>query len=203
MASLVVFLLMGAPFAVVVFKLQALTSTRLQFFGAICILLPFLIISQNSVFMWLPLALLMAAIGTRCNALKINNTWRLVMTCLPAIALLATPYFLIKGGVGLAKIFLLSAEGDYEGVRKLLADGVDANLIDNKGATPLFYAARNGRTDVINLLLEHGANPATQLQSGSTAEDIAASHNQYKAAEVLRQFSHKKANHSASIFQAN
>jgi hypothetical protein len=56
MSSLVLFLIMGAPFAVVVFKLQALISTRLQFLGAICTLLPFLIISQNSVFMWLPLA---------------------------------------------------------------------------------------------------------------------------------------------------
>lgn len=202
MAGLIVFLLMGAPFALVVFKFQVFTSTRLQFLGAICILLPLLIISQNNLFMWLPLALLMVAIGTRCNALKISNTWRLLMTFLPVVAMIAIPYFLIKGGVGLARIFLLSADGDYEGVRELLSKGVDVNTTDNKGATPLFYAARNGRIDLIELLLKNGANPAIKLESGSTAEDIAALHNQHKAAEVLRKSLLYSASKSTPLVQS-
>jgi ankyrin repeat protein len=44
-------------------------------------------------------------------------------------------------------------------VQLLLANKADVSLLDRAGKTPLFYAAREGRSSIVRLLLERGAEP--------------------------------------------
>ncbi|RMZ76314.1 hypothetical protein DV738_g4992, partial [Chaetothyriales sp. CBS 135597] len=44
-------------------------------------------------------------------------------------------------------------------VTLLLHYGADANAKSNRGETPLFVAIQAGRTDIMEILLDHGANP--------------------------------------------
>jgi ankyrin repeat protein len=55
-------------------------------------------------------------------------------------------------------------------VARLLADGSDANTVDETGRTALLWAAISGNGDVVRILLEYGANPnKTHL----TGDDLA------------------------------
>jgi outer membrane protein assembly factor BamB len=55
-------------------------------------------------------------------------------------------------------------KGDAKAVKALLEKGVDVNASTTYGATALWFAAMNGKTDVIKLLLEHHAQ--TDLRDG-------------------------------------
>jgi len=53
--------------------------------------------------------------------------------------------------------------GDLAEVRRLVVDcGVDPNIQDNSGWTPLHRAAFDGRLEIVKFLLEHGADPNIQ-----------------------------------------
>jgi hypothetical protein len=67
------------------------------------------------------------------------------------------------------------ASGDNEVLRIVLEAGGDA---DERGAingteTPLFVAARQGRADMAELLLKHGADPNAQCSVGGTPIEMA------------------------------
>lgn len=47
--------------------------------------------------------------------------------------------------------------------------GGDLNVQDNKGYTPLIFAAYYGHTEMVNLLLENKANPCIKDARGNTA----------------------------------
>ncbi len=51
-----------------------------------------------------------------------------------------------------------AAKGDIEQVRLLISKGADVNARDEKGMTPLYYAARYGRKEVAELLISKGAD---------------------------------------------
>jgi ankyrin repeat protein len=55
----------------------------------------------------------------------------------------------------------------------LLDAGCDINAADNKGRTPLMYAASFERTGVVNLLLKRGANINAKDHNGKNALDWA------------------------------
>ena len=71
------------------------------------------------------------------------------------------------------ELFRYSRDGEADKAKSLLSKGVDANCNEmglivphgttghesHMGLTPLWWAARNGHTDVVQMLLYHGANP--------------------------------------------
>jgi len=62
-----------------------------------------------------------------------------------------------------------------EKVRKLLKEGVDPNVKDSNGRTPLHHAARGGYIDIISFLLEMKADPNVKDKHGKTPLHEAAS----------------------------
>jgi len=59
-------------------------------------------------------------------------------------------------------------EGELGEVRDLLAT-TDVNIVDNEGWTPLHFAASVGRTDTVELLLDHGADVDAVTKKGMPA----------------------------------
>ncbi len=76
--------------------------------------------------------------------------------------------------------------GEMSLVRRLLDMGVDPNAAAD-GRTPLMVAAEHGYTDMVQLLLAHGADPAAKDAAGRTAGEIALDQGFTRAAAVLRQ----------------
>jgi ankyrin repeat protein len=60
-------------------------------------------------------------------------------------------------------------------VLALLNNGANVNLAGGHGATPLIMAAGYGQTDIVRILLEHGANAHATLPNGENALDRAIS----------------------------
>ena len=68
-----------------------------------------------------------------------------------------------------SNIWSASASGDLEALNKAIDDKVDVNALDPKfGMTPLSYAALNGRTDAVELLINHGAEVNGLNRDGGT-----------------------------------
>lgn len=61
---------------------------------------------------------------------------------------------------------------EYKIVQSLVSSGVDINE-KSVGMTPLMYAARQNRTDIVRLLLSRGAKIKTKSNKGYTALDYA------------------------------
>ncbi|KAF8323400.1 hypothetical protein DL93DRAFT_697933 [Clavulina sp. PMI_390] len=63
-------------------------------------------------------------------------------------------------------------EGNLEAVRQLLKDhpGIDVEIKDHSGATPLIMAIRGGHKDIVAELLTGGANPFNGSNVGSPPE---------------------------------
>ena len=62
-----------------------------------------------------------------------------------------------------------SGDGDIEKIKKLLEKGVDPNVQDLPGNTPLIAASKNGHVKVVRELLSFGTNVESQNITGSTA----------------------------------
>jgi len=52
--------------------------------------------------------------------------------------------------------------GDVEKVKDLLTNGAEVDVRDKNGMTPLLLAARKGNSEIVRLLLAHGANVNAQ-----------------------------------------
>ena len=53
--------------------------------------------------------------------------------------------------------------------RRLLDDGADPNIQDNRGNTALIWASRRNNIELVRLLLDRGAHPNIQDEAGGTA----------------------------------
>ena len=97
-----------------------------------------------------------------------------------------------KDDDGINALVYASTYNNEEMVKFLLEKGADANTvceIENEhtdiASTPLMNAAYRGNTNIINMLLENGANINYTTDFGMTALMMAASFNQFEAAKVL------------------
>lgn len=88
----------------------------------------------------------------------------------------------------MGRIHQAAADGNLKKIAALLQDGflrkaVDVNVQDKYGLTPLAHAARNGRCDAAQLLIDRGAVVDTPTATGETSLHLAASANH---AELIR-----------------
>lgn len=78
-------------------------------------------------------------------------------------------------------------EESIDHVREYLRYGVDLNVLDEYGFTPLIEAAIANNYDIAKLLIQHGADVKLQDSTGGTALHWAAENNNIKLAELLLQ----------------
>ena len=83
------------------------------------------------------------------------------------------------------------AKGDFETVKKLIDLGADVNQKSN-GMTPVMYAAKFNRTDILKLLIDKGANLKAKSDKGLTAVEYAKLHGAKDAQEILESILSKK-----------
>lgn len=77
-------------------------------------------------------------------------------------------------------------KGDLDAVKKFVEYGSDVNETSN-GLTPLMFAARYNKVEIIKYLLEKGADKKTQDASGNTALKYAENSKSMEAAAFLKQ----------------
>tara|TARA_R110000868_G_scaffold59069_1_gene181462 strand:- start:924 stop:1325 length:402 start_codon:yes stop_codon:yes gene_type:complete len=78
------------------------------------------------------------------------------------------------------------AKGDIETVKKLIKRGEDINEKSN-GMTPVMYAAKFNRTEILKLLISQGANLKTKSDKGMTALKYAELHGAKDAKVILKE----------------
>ena len=84
------------------------------------------------------------------------------------------------------------AKGDFEAVKRMISHGQNVNERSN-GMTPLMYAARYNRTDILNLLVSKGADVnAKCYRNRYTALKYAKISNATDAVELLNKKISKK-----------
>ena len=71
----------------------------------------------------------------------------------------------------LPELVYWSSLGDFEHVKKCLADGIDANTTDDEGYSALQAAAENDQLEVVKLLIQQGADP--HYKAAYTALELA------------------------------
>ena len=65
---------------------------------------------------------------------------------------------------------------DVRAVRELVARGADVNTheVEDRGETPLILATGNGSREIVEYLLQQGADPNDRADTGSSAVMYAA-----------------------------
>jgi uncharacterized protein len=76
------------------------------------------------------------------------------------------------------------AKGDFETVKKLIDLGADIHEKSN-GMTPVMYAARFNRVEILQLLISKGVNLKEKSDQGITALKYAKLSNAYESVEII------------------
>ncbi len=84
-------------------------------------------------------------------------------------------------------------DGDIDQVKLLIAKGADLNTTDDKGGTPLHWAAYYNRKDIAKLLLMQGADLYIKDKYGLTPIDVARIN---RKKEILKLFEMYKSKNS-------
>lgn len=110
------------------------------------------------------------------------------------------------GAFGELPLHVFAVRGDYEACRILLEAGSEINVPGEYRYTPLHEAVSQGHTEVVKLLLLHGADPDLATDLGTT-ESLAEKHpaifsliQQYKQTKQTKQTErgHSSNRHSTS-----
>ncbi len=86
---------------------------------------------------------------------------------------------------GCANILTAARDGDRGTVETLLAKGVNVNMQDANGWTPLMQAAFQGHKDIVKILLNYGVDVNAKDKLGITALMGAAFHGHNKIVAIL------------------
>jgi len=86
------------------------------------------------------------------------------------------------------KIEYWSGIGDARQVSEAIAAGYDVNQQSEGGYTALHAAAENNRLDVIQLLIENGADVDARVLTGMTPLDMAQAAAYEEAVALLKEF---------------
>ena len=78
------------------------------------------------------------------------------------------------------------AKGDFETVKKLIDLGADIHEKSN-GMTPVMYAARYNRTDILQFLISKGVNLKEKSEQGLTALKYAELSNAQESVEIIQE----------------
>ena len=62
-------------------------------------------------------------------------------------------------------------DGNLQGVKDALAHGADINTTDQQGHTPLMFALKNNKQQIVDYLLSQGADTTTVAQDGFSAQE--------------------------------
>ena len=89
------------------------------------------------------------------------------------------------------RLHKLIKKGDLIATRGELAAGVDPSLRNRFGWTLLMLAALHGRGDIVELLVQSGADARSSNQFGDTAETLAISKGHHSVAQTLRNTTHE------------
>jgi hypothetical protein len=126
---------------------------------------------RKTIFM---IALIVGASFTTANATETNNE-----------TATTAKYKVTTTGITKVNSFCVAiAKGDFDTVKKMIQFGENVNKTSN-GKTPLMYAARFNRVEIINLLLENGATVDVKDRDGRTAMDYAEISKATDAQKVL------------------
>jgi len=77
------------------------------------------------------------------------------------------------------------AKGDLETVKRLIVRGADVNEKSN-GMTPVMYAAKFNRVEILKLLIAHGADLSVKSDKRKTALEYAEMHGAKEAAVIIK-----------------
>lgn len=92
-----------------------------------------------------------------------------------------------------------AAQNNSNYIRQCLTAEVVIDTQEGNGWTALHSAARQGHIDIINMLLEHGANPAIKDKNGRTPLDHAILAKQAKVIAILKKYTAPNTGHVSSI----
>ncbi|WP_142785409.1 ankyrin repeat domain-containing protein [Changchengzhania lutea] len=83
------------------------------------------------------------------------------------------------------------AKGDIDTVKKLIDRGEDINEKSN-GMTPVMYAAKFNRVEILKLLISKGANLKARSDKGMTALKYAEIHKAVDAYAIIKEATKRK-----------
>lgn len=101
-----------------------------------------------------------------------------------------TNFKLVKSDVVLNSLTEVDAfckliqQGNYEAVKSMIAAGIDINKV-SVGLTPVMYAARHNKVEILNLLIANGANLKTKSDRGYTALQLAKMSKAHEAVKAI------------------
>lgn len=83
------------------------------------------------------------------------------------------------------KIFEAVKNNDWDGIARLIENGIDINIRDKEGMTALIYASWNGKTEIVKKLLHNGADVNSADNLGWTALMLASAGGYASIIEML------------------
>lgn len=96
---------------------------------------------------------------------------------------------------------LAISKGDIELTKKFIEYGADVNEKSN-GMTPLMYAARYNKVEIMKILLKNGANPKTKDNQGFNALEHAKLSNAIEAITFLKSINENEKKSKDSNFKS-